>query len=434
MREILVFGFLLEIIIFSVFYNSIKKLTCPASIFSILFLGLMAISLCFGDASYDGIYYGYNGFLWIQIAIIFVNLGELLSYLINVKKNRKNVHRKYKIKRNNLKNILLIGGMALVIYGAYNYFNAGGVINTAEYAYNYYTNALPETSLFESMIEEAISIFSLILSFLGGFYLAYKRKFKDLVIAFLPMIYQVINVLYSTHKLGIILTGILMVIGYIVAYLYLGHSIRLKNVFKILKKYWILIPIVFAIFILSFMLRFGEFNEYYFGEAVQKFGIYAFGSPHAFNQWYISDGLQLDTYGLQTFTGIPHAFGLVERNKGMYEVAVRTEFGVTNVYMSFRGLIEDFGNVGALVFLLIFGFLSGYSYKSFFKNKRIMSLFFLVMSYLFIFYSFIISPFIYLNLSVFFIIYLLGRKILIWIFGTKKKAKRKHKKFVVDVA
>ncbi len=78
-----------------------------------------------------------------------------------------------------------------------------------------------------------------------------------------------------------------------------------------------------------------------------------------------------------------------------------SDFWNTNVYTAFRGIIMDYGLFGSIIFMLFFGIFSGCSYNVYRKNKTYGSLSILAMSYLFILYSFIISPYIYLNLTVF---------------------------------
>lgn len=409
MRFIIIVLFLVELIVLCKIYDIAKQLLSPASIFSIFFLSIMIISLFFGDAVYSGEEYSYNGYLWIQFAIMAVNIGHFLSAFIKVKKVK--LEKKYRIKKNNVKSFVVFVGAFLVIIALYNYFNAGGVKNTAQYAYDYYTGSLPTESMALQLFNQLLSILMLLASFFGGVYLGYERKVKKKLIAFLPLLYEIIGLLYSSQKLGVVLSIMLMVIGYIIFQLYSNKNFSLKTLWKIFKKYWLLIPVAFALLVMSFMLRFGVFNQYYFLESVRKVGIYAFGSPHAFNCWFSTNQSVDYTMGAQTFTGIPHALGLLKRETGVYLDMVYTDFGATNVYMSFRGLIDDYGKIGSLIFMFIFGFVAGYGYKSFRIRKSSISLFIVVMSYLFIFFSLFGSPFVYLNLSVFFVLYLFVRMV-----------------------
>lgn len=77
------------------------------------------------------------------------------------------------------------------------------------------------------------------------------------------------------------------------------------------------------------------------------------------NIFWHKDGLK---YGTMTFMGIANAIGLAERKIGLYRDFVY--FGRldktmrSNVYTLFRLLIDDFGMIGALVFMFILGFVS----------------------------------------------------------------------------
>ncbi len=98
-------------------------------------------------------------------------------------------------------------------------------------------------------------------------------------------------------------------------------------------------------------------------------------------------------YGVMTFCGIFNGLGLAKRQKGIYRDNVY--FGRldktmrSNVYSIFRMLIDDFGIVGALVFLLLLGFASAKAIVFIKKRKMI----FLCQAFLVAVYSYVMWGF-----------------------------------------
>lgn len=99
-------------------------------------------------------------------------------------------------------------------------------------------------------------------------------------------------------------------------------------------------------------------------------------------------------YGVMTFCGIFNGLGLAKRQKGIYRDYVY--FGRldktmrSNVYSIFRMLIDDFGIVGALVFLLLLGFASAKAIVFIKKRKMI----FLCQAFLVAVYSYVMWGFV----------------------------------------
>ena len=99
-------------------------------------------------------------------------------------------------------------------------------------------------------------------------------------------------------------------------------------------------------------------------------------------------------YGVLTFFGVANALGIAKRQTGIYRDYVY--FGRldktmrSNVYTIFRMLIDDFGIVGALVFLLLLGFASAKAIVFIKKRKMI----FLCQAFLVAVYSYVMWGFV----------------------------------------
>ena len=101
----------------------------------------------------------------------------------------------------------------------------------------------------------------------------------------------------------------------------------------------------------------------------QKLINYMFGSPAAFAGWYGRSDVSGAEWGARTFAGEFDLLRLRTRTLGTYSDksnVVGTES--TNVYTLFRGLIEDFTPVGALLVAAGIGGLAGWSYRMRFEN------------------------------------------------------------------
>ena len=108
-------------------------------------------------------------------------------------------------------------------------------------------------------------------------------------------------------------------------------------------------------------------------------------------------------YGVLTFFGVANALGIAKRNTGIYRDF--TYFGRldktmrSNVYTIFRMLIDDFGIVGALVFLLLLGFASAKAIVFIKKRKMIfLSQAFLVAVYSYVMWGFVASIWAYTSI------------------------------------
>ena len=219
------------------------------------------------------------------------------------------------------------------------------------------------------------------------------------VFTFIPTL---LSMLVSSMKLGFLVAIMMFVIGYITVAIYRGKHINYKFYLDLLRKYWwVAIAFVFLM-IFALTIRMGLNNEFYVQVAIRKFYSYAFGSPAAFNYWLSNLNEVTLEWGTNTFMSIFNLLGIKNRVHGVYLESYSSTTLGTNVYTAFRGLVLDFGVIGALLFILILGFFAGVMMKKYRTTASILSFIFLSMSYLFVLYSFILSPYAYTNLTVLF--------------------------------
>ena len=101
----------------------------------------------------------------------------------------------------------------------------------------------------------------------------------------------------------------------------------------------------------------------------QRLDDYLFGSPAAFAGWYAHADIEDVEWGGRTFAGEFDMLGFRRRAVGAYSEnsnVVGTE--LTNVYTLFRGLIEDFTEIGAVLVAVSIGGFAGWMYRLRFKN------------------------------------------------------------------
>lgn len=384
-------------------FSKKRILLTPISIFTELMLIMLFFSLIFENGKF-----GYNGYIWLLFALLVVNIGQFIGLKVNNAPRKSNT---FYINVKRLRNITLIVGLALSLLGVYNYFTAGGISNTAQTALDYYTSGEQQMSFFDNVINQVIGISSMLVSFMGGLYFVIEKKKKWKLICFLGFIYPVLSMLTTSLKLALILAVIYFLVGIFIGYIYVKKEFTVKTIFQIIGKYWILIVALFGLLIFSFMLRFGSFEYAYLVVAFDKMKTYAFGGLQCFNAWfseYTQDGYRL---GAETFMAIPHTLGLVERVGGLYTETYMVGVGETNIYTAFRPLILDFGKYGSMVFLFAIGFLSSKAFRKFSNHRTLFSFFILAVTYVYFVYSFITSPYIYLNITVSFIFFVIIYKL-----------------------
>lgn len=94
------------------------------------------------------------------------------------------------------------------------------------------------------------------------------------------------------------------------------------------------------------------------------------GHLPAFGDWlHVALRKELSlTYGAFTFGGIFELLNLQERLPGIYEENIQMTVGgvivESNIFTAFRGLIQDFGYLGAIAGLFLIGFCGGSAFRS----------------------------------------------------------------------
>ena len=227
----------------------------------------------------------------------------------------------------------------------------------------------------------------------GGYYFFRNKKVSNKIICCLPFLPVILNVLIENTKAGVIASAILFCIGLIIGYAAINRRCPRMTVKWALKIVGAIV-VLMLLLVFAMMIRLGAINSKTLGIVSEKFIIYAFGSVQAFDFWlskvYRFDGVNL---GVNTFMAPFNVLGIVSRKQGVYGFI---DGATSNVFTGYRGVIEDFGIIGGLFFVMLLGYIGGISIKRITKMPtEIASKTCYLFVFFFVVYSLIISPYVY---------------------------------------
>jgi len=246
-------------------------------------------------------------------------------------------------------------------------------------------------------------VFSNISVILGGliFGASLAKNNKKILFAFLP---SIIVMLTQSSK-GLFFLSFFFFLGGIWVTRIYANKLIVFNTKVIFRVFWVSIGFIILLS-LSFLSR-GIQNLEDQGQTLEKlrglFASYFFTHIYGFSDWFTAytggkTDLSYDTsnyyMGFYTLTAFFKMFGVSKvTSPGVFdEFFIYKELLESNIYTIFRGMIMDFGLLGALVFMLVNGFLLHLVYYLFLRRNRPVVLVLLVIFMLGYFYiSFIIS-------------------------------------------
>ena len=263
-----------------------------------------------------------------------------------------------------------------------------------------------------NMVSQFFLIFSYAAPIIGGFCYRVVNKWNKLlcVITLIPGTFIALT---QSLKMGMITSFMLWFGSYVTCSYSFGLSIQLK--LKSLLRFIYIVLILFFILFVSMVLRYGEINDKTIFETSQKFISYSLGHMHNIDRWYTTYIPQDLTLGSRTFFGISNLLGVEERVQGIYpefmNVGKNGFFGISNTFTIFRPLVEDFSEVGAMIFMFIIGFVSNMSVKALTIHRFVyFNQTLLIAIYAYLMWSFSASFYAYTSyLATFFLIYFIFR-------------------------
>lgn len=350
------------------FYGSFN----PAKIFAFIWSVQVLMAICIFN---NFLILEYKGLIFILICVILFSFGFNIGFKSHVKK----IHRNYDIDNNFLFVIVVILFVLSFIdpiitvnlhgYNLKSLLNFDMLLNVNnQISVDRYTNEGSNRTLFS----QVISIFTFLSPLVGGYaYNILDGRLKTICkITIFPGIF---GALTQGAKMGLITCSMLWIIGWTLCYTMTNTQYRYS--FKKIINAILLIAILFSLLLISMMFRIGSFDVATLEIVTDKFSTYSLGHISAFDQWYsnVDENMINHTYGMKTLYGLSNVLGLLKREQGVFTdfIQISTFGGGTNVYSLFRILIEDFGSIGTLAFMIIIGFVNGRSYKMIIRNHYI---------------------------------------------------------------
>lgn len=226
---------------------------------------------------------------------------------------------------------------------------------------------------------------------LAGFCLAVSDKNQKKQVEWyyyvMPLLPSILIAIALTTRAAVLFNLILFMSGFLSGKVFV---LRDQSVFS--KKFTVSILLIatgitVGFVVLQFM-RGGVTDLNRLGEILAHIRKWPFGSLAGFSIWFDNSGLHSEAVGgYYTFVGIFDLLGIQSRSLGLYTEYVNLGDGALgNIYTIFRGSIEDFTVLGAVLFYFILGFLGGYSYSKC-RQGRGFYVFGLSMCYSFILWS-----------------------------------------------
>jgi oligosaccharide repeat unit polymerase len=256
--------------------------------------------------------------------------------------------------------LLRVEGIAFgVFFSLDRIAQVGRELSVARYTYG----------LAEPLDERLLTTGTYLAALLGGLLLANRRRWLGRGLAFLPFIPATAMALVLTTKASILFTIVLMAGSYLAARVAITHGheplFPWKRVAGVTVTVFALVPVFFFTQLSRYGYSASNATQVY--EVVGRLRLFFLGYLGAFSSWFRDVGLASDrlSWGAYSFAGEFDWLGIHQRSQGIYSdmVYLGPQGIPSNVYTIFRGLIEDYGSVGALIAIAILGFVGGFAYS-----------------------------------------------------------------------
>lgn len=346
--------------------------------------------------------YKFSNSLYVLIisSIIFCFIGELCGY----KKSKSLVkNRRFNPKRFTISFLIIFclamgfpifylinNGIALVrLFNFQSLLEVNNEMAVARYSEQ------SETSL----ISQFCLIFVYCLPLYSSLLIKFHNKKKYIYYSMVP---GLIVLLTQNTKLVLMSTILSILTGLIV------QNIILQNKLPKVKMKSVIFSVIgfvlfYGLMVFSFIARIGRFDQTTINIANSKIASYVAHVP-ALDNWLQTNNFDniFYNYGVKTFFGITNTLGIAERKSGVFkDFMVFEDSGqtfTTNIYTVYRFLIEDFGFIGTMFFLLISAFLFALIRRSTNTTLKMsllsMLIFFVLNSYatsIFAYFSYIVA-------------------------------------------
>lgn len=373
----------------------------PASVFT-MFWAAQILFIVIGWSNY--LYFNYTGILYILLGLLCFDMGYLSIKSVTVTPTVTSIilpRIEFNKKRSeHVYYFVLMLAFTGIFYGIHSHgFSISSMFDLSSFMEMSNLNSVERYSDVDQdgIIDKIFGINACACPILGGMSFCLFEKRKRLL-SFLALLPQAIGGLSQGAKMGIITGTFLWLIGLIVAAQLLNIQIKVKfrTVIMLVGSFIGLLALLTVVM----MFRIGQFDidtmYVVFGKAIS----YALGQLPAFDLWFSNheDVFSELTFGGKVFYGVTNTLGILKREGGIFEntIDVSPYGDETNVFTIFRFFIEDFGTIGALVWLFFMGWLCRKIYDSFMRKQHIyLTITLMCGIYFFISWSFVASVFAY---------------------------------------
>lgn len=377
----------------------------PCGIYCILWGALCMFSVLYRYQNYRMSYYGIYWILCTCLFVLFVGrvVGKIKVPERSDNSSGNGLNVSVKALKRSLWIVTLLAFLKPILDVYVNGFSLFDFLNITKWPQ--ISVALTEgrysETLSYSLPVQILGVFMYLAPLIGGYTFALTKREK--IFCFISFLPSLINVIITSAKIAAVSAVFTFFIGWVIGSVYRKRkSIRLS--FSLIAKLAVCFVSVAVLFYLFMLWRTHDFSLKMQKIIFDKFVVYAFGQVYAFDYWF-ANGLQIGQFdlGTNTFLAVFNTLGLADRQQGVYEAV---DMLSTNVFTSFRGLISDYGLIGASVFIVCFSATGQYLFKKL-KSGQLGSIGtgLLGAIYYFILYSLIISPWIYTSYILVFILF-----------------------------
>lgn len=200
----------------------------------------------------------------------------------------------------------------------------------------------------------------------GGMLFAIANRVSWRLLSFLPLVPAVLWAMVMTTKASVLICVVLWLASFLAASLWGSDTNQNRNWRGLILKLFVLGVILGAFLILVQMMRYGDADLAGAIYVIHVLKVALLGYLAAFSTWlnqYL-DQMGSATFGAYSFAGLYELLGLASREMGIYgDQSIDVGDSSTNVYTAFRSLIQDFTLAGALIVLVLIGFVAGFSFE-----------------------------------------------------------------------
>lgn len=276
------------------------------------------------------------------------------------------------------------------------------ILNPIEFA-SFYAGLNYSGSIKPSFLFRLGLMLNYFVPIIGGIVLNHKPKFLYIILSFLP---SLLILLFQSQK-GMIFFSIFLLLG---SFLFTKYIFKYKLNPKLKYNLFVFLLMFISLVLFSFISRGMSLNSGYdaITSRLYEFALsYSSGHIYAFSYWFTNIYNEFDVnniynemrgIGFYTFMFIYDILGFADDiPTGVYDDYYKGIMVKTNIYTIHRGILSDFGMIGAFIFALIIGFIFNFIFYRINIGKG-NCIHFVVYCFMFgIFYqSFIISSFLWL--------------------------------------